>query len=93
MSLQLENKPICPVCKKILDGVSLLNNPDEPVMPKKDDISICVYCFNFLIFDSKNNYHLATSEEIMKWPDDVRINLVRIRDGLELFMKTNRKLD
>ncbi len=83
MVIHLKNAPICPICKKVLDGALSVEKPDAPIMPKKDDILMCCNCLNFLFYDSDCNLHLISPEKMLALPDEVRMLLIRMRADMD----------
>ena len=52
---------ICPHCGKKLDAVTEVHN--EEVKPSKGDITICIGCFNPLIFDDDIKLRKMTADD------------------------------
>jgi len=44
----------CPVCEKVLDACSVINEDGSKALPAKGDVSVCAYCGNLMIFDGKS---------------------------------------
>jgi len=42
------NTATCPTCESTLNGAVALDGDD--IQPKPGDISLCAYCFDFLVF-------------------------------------------
>lgn len=44
--MQLVSKPMCAndACGRILDGVEIMTNAPDKIIPRAGDISICAYC-------------------------------------------------
>lgn len=57
----LKSKPTCPSCKEILDGCTAMG---EGTTPRPNDISICCYCNEVLVFTEDMQLELASAEEI-----------------------------
>jgi hypothetical protein len=68
----------CPVCHTMLDGVSAVTDaaqPDAPVLPQMGDLTVCLYCVSFLIFEP-HGFRLATQAECGDVPAWLREYLV-----------------
>lgn len=80
MTIHLQNKPKCPICKKILDAATAV---EHSKLPQEGDVTICIYCCNFLTFDANHNLSLISAEDMIALPDDVRMLLIKTREILE----------
>ncbi len=58
---QLDTRPHCPTCKKLLDGFTAV---DHDKKPKAGDVTICVYCNEVLQFNDDMSMKLASAEVI-----------------------------
>ena len=58
---QLETRPHCPTCKKLLDGFIAV---DHEHIPKPGDLSICAYCSEVLQFTEDMSFKQASVEAI-----------------------------
>lgn len=73
----------CPKCGIHLDGATESNG--QETNPKPGDISVCVYCGTFLIFDEEDrqlSLRRLTDEEFIKLPDEVQRELQRVKNLL-----------
>lgn len=67
IKLHTKEKIICPSCHKPLDGVTGNGKP------KNEDISICIYCHEILMFTGKGmNLSLVKMSEAEK--EDIKLN-------------------
>lgn len=58
---QLDTRPNCPCCKKLLDGFTSI---DHNKKPKSGDVMICAYCNEVLQFTDDMSLQLASPEVI-----------------------------
>jgi len=66
---------ICPHCKAKLDAVH------GQEMPKEGDLSICVYCSTFLVFDKNLKLSILSKKEWNKLDEDTRVALNEAREA------------
>lgn len=76
----------CPECKERIDAATCMSNPFDVttvMLPRKDDVTLCVYCGAFLMFDKVEGeerwLRTLTEQEVADLPDDERITLQRLR--------------
>jgi hypothetical protein len=75
----------CPECGKHLDATSNLNNTGKP---KTDDITLCLYCGAFLLFNADLTVRKMSTEEFEEirksalWPE-----LEKVSKSLTKFRK------
>lgn len=74
----------CPGCKNKIDGCTPVDG--ENVMPKKDDITVCIYCSMILSFNADLTLKVITDEQIGELPHDVRQDLQKIRRTIKSVM-------
>lgn len=65
----------CPNCGKKLDCATC----ESEIKPEPGDISVCIYCTSFLIFNDKVKLRLLTDDEIADLPAERRSQLVMAR--------------
>lgn len=73
----------CPKCGIHLDGATESNG--QETNPKPGDISVCVYCGTFLMFDEEDkklSLRRLTDEEFITLPDADRVALQRVKNLL-----------
>ena len=58
---QLDTRPHCPTCKKLLDGFTAVDHEHKP---SAGDVTICVYCNEVLQFANDMSMKLASPEVI-----------------------------
>lgn len=71
---------LCPVCKERLDAAS--NAYQETSPPECGDVSICIYCASYLIFDENLSLQLLSVEDLLQLPDKILQQLTRARKEL-----------
>lgn len=78
---------LCPVCKERLDAAS---NADQVKSspPECGDVSICLYCASYLIFDEDLTLQLLSVEDLLELPDEILQQLTRMRKEIK---KANQK--
>lgn len=64
----------CPSCKTVLNGVSAasVEEPDDPILPKPGDVTICMCCLAVCVFMEDYRLRLANTEEAEYLPDWAR---------------------
>jgi hypothetical protein len=72
-------KQSCPVCKKLLDAHTNLNSDNTPSV---GDYTICAYCTSYLKYGPRLILKVATAEDISEMPNEVLLELGRMRRGL-----------
>ena len=83
-------KAYCPVCLKILDGASGIENNDKP---KIGDLTVCIHCASFLTFTTKMSLRLLTPEEIGNLDFIERTHLMECRKAIEQLNKIQKETD
>jgi len=75
----------CPACGHLLDadGVAL----GEDARPTPGDVSVCMYCTSFLVFEPDLSRRAMTDDEVGELPDDVRMELIRVRRTIKSMKK------
>ena len=58
---QLDTKPQCPSCNKLLDGFTSIQLGHEP---KPGDISVCLYCRKVLEFTNNMKLKIASADAV-----------------------------
>lgn len=56
---------VCPYCGKTLDGYTPVENPGA--VPKEDDFSLCIGCYNLVVFNADQTVRKATFMEYMEF--------------------------
>lgn len=68
----------CPVCGYKIDAATAVSN--EGAAPRDGDITVCMKCTSFLMFINGLDLRLLTLEEVGDLDDDLRIEMVRVRN-------------
>ncbi len=58
---QLNTRPNCPTCKKLLDGFTSVDHDNKP---EEGDVTVCAYCNEVLQFNGDMSLKLASAEVI-----------------------------
>jgi hypothetical protein len=61
----------CPYCKHTVDRASAVNETGEMAQPKPGDISVCIRCANWNVYDSDMQLRDMSEEEIAALPQDI----------------------
>lgn len=72
----------CPSCYRKLD---LATDPEGKNIPKPNDLTVCIYCQEILIFQEDMSVKELSQEKIEKLPYEIQVKLM-------LFKKTAKKL-
>lgn len=73
---------ICPSCYRKLD---MANDPEEKFVPKKGDLTVCIYCQEVLEFTDDLNIKKLSEETYNKLSNDVKLKL-------KLYQQTAKKI-
>jgi len=65
----------CPKCGAILDTVTVADPAADEVTPEPNDITICIYCSVYLVFNKDMSFHILTRRERNRLPLEVRKSL------------------
>ena len=79
----------CPVCSHKLDAATATDN--SGVMPSPNDVTICINCTSYLVYDEDLNLHEMSIELLMEIPDDIRLELHRLRKVFKKYKKEDKK--
>ena len=71
----------CPICNHKLDAATASDN--SGVMPSPNDVTICINCTSYLVYDEDLNLHEMSMESLLKLPDELRLELHRLRKQLK----------
>jgi len=69
----------CPNCGKDIDSATGM---DKGVPPNPGDLSVCLYCASFLVFNDDLSVRMITLEEVGDLAVEERSQLVMIRDEI-----------
>lgn len=86
---QLE-KTTCPKCKSKLDAATHAG-AEEKAQPKKNDLTVCLYCSSILIYNSDLLLREATEKDLKKLDEDLLFELKRAKAMAEIIMKDEQK--
>ena len=75
----------CPVCLKQFDAAT---SPFGDSAPTPGDLTVCIYCASFLIFEQDLRLRLMTEQEIGELPDEARIQIMRVRRAIKAVSET-----
>jgi hypothetical protein len=70
---------LCPVCQARLNSVLVGKN--RQVIP--GDVTICVECASFLVFEDDMKLRLITEQEILDLPDEFRMAIQAVREVID----------
>jgi hypothetical protein len=73
---------VCPFCFKLIDAATSLDS-DTP--PDPEDITICVYCTSWLIFNDDMSLRVASQKDIEALPQEFVYRLIKATKALEEF--------
>jgi len=68
----------CPTCEGLLDDASCQKNPSAK--PKPGNLSVCIHCTTFLIFDSDMSLKVQSVEDIRNLDHEDLSELMRIKE-------------
>lgn len=81
MKKALPERDVCPVCRHLIDDATGVTDREATVDP--GDPTVCVYCASFLRFGERLELIEMSLEDIAKLPDNIRRQLVRVREALQ----------
>lgn len=77
----------CPHCGHTFDCAS---SERKEQVPEPGDVSVCLYCTGFMIFNEEMKLRVLTAEEIAEMPAEKRSDLIQLRKHLE-FLNAKRQ--
>jgi len=72
----------CPLCFKLIDAAT---NIETKRAPEPGDVTICVYCSSWLIFNDDMTLRAASRQDIDDLPKDFVYRLIQATKALEEF--------
>lgn len=84
---QLE-KTTCPKCKHKLDAATHAGLED--CQPKKNDLTVCLYCSSILIYKPNLTLREATEKDLKKLDESLLFELKKAKAMAEIFMKDKK---
>jgi len=73
---------LCPSCGKELDASSEFGGAGKP---KPNDLSICLYCGAFLVFNENMTLRMLEPEELAALPHDLRNTMIEVRGRISAY--------
>jgi len=80
----------CPGCRTMLDGCTVINDPDEEKLPKPGDLTVCMYCGSILRFTDGRMLAICTKEDLEDVEEETMDLLIEVqKKALEMAAKRN----
>ena len=73
MTTHITPEHACPSCRRLLDAASEVG---AKAVPQPGDLSICLYCKAWLVFNADMSLRLIEQEDIETLPEDL-VNLLK----------------
>jgi hypothetical protein len=78
---------VCPVCSKLLDGATNINDDGAP---KPGDVSVCVDCMSILTFTPDLKLRLMTQGEVQALPEPNKAAVIKATRLVQFIRGINR---
>jgi hypothetical protein len=67
----------CPFCEKILDAATDASLNPESRPPREDDMTLCIYCGEWLFFTKDMTFRKPTEDEYVAIVQDAQYSVIR----------------
>ena len=72
----------CPVCHHRINGARAIE-PGKSIIPRKGDLTMCIYCTTFLSYIDGYQLREMTDEEVADLPHESKMLLLKARRHFE----------